>query len=289
MQRSPYRLSPVTVARKLFIDGKLIFALGRFPTVRRGYTAVRRTVQKLAPPRLPLDPQPVVDIPGYDLGAIIDTLHRDSIFAGMQISPQMVAGLQSYARTNPLTRWDLAENFMYEDVRNGRLADGRPVVVASVHKPTACPTIAAMMRDPRLYAIASAHLGYAPTAIRPVLFWTFASDLPASERRKVHHANTFHYDVDGFNFLYIQFFGTDIDETTGPHLLMRGTHAMIPMSMLFSSVRQTDEAIMARFGPERAFRLTGKSGLGFVEDTTCFHKALPPHAADRLLLQLVYS
>jgi hypothetical protein len=64
---------------------------------------------------------------------------------------------------------------------------------------------------------------------------------------------------------------------------------MIPMSMLFSSVRQTDEAILERFGRERAFQLTGKAGLGFVEDTTCFHKALPPKAADRLLLQLVYS
>lgn len=289
MRRSPYRLSPVTVAKKLFVDGKVIFALGRFPTVRRSYTAVRRTVQKLAPPHLPLDAAPVVDIPGYDLDGIIETLHRDSIFAGLQISPAMVAGLQDYARSNPLTRWDLAENFRYDDVANGRLADGRPVVVASVHKPERCPTIAQMMRDRRLYAIASTHLGYAPTAIRPVLFWTFASDLPESERRKVHHANTFHYDVDGFNFLYIQFFGTDIDETTGPHLLMRGTHAMIPMSMLFASVRQTDEAILQRFGQERVFRLTGKAGLGFVEDTTCFHKALPPTAANRLLLQLVYS
>jgi hypothetical protein len=289
MEHSPYRLSPVTVAKKLFVDGKLAFAFGRFPAVRRSYTAVRRAVQKVAPPALPLDSGPTVDIPAYDRNAVLGALRRDSIFVGLQISQQMVADLQSYARANPLTRWDLAESFMYEEVQNGRLPDGRPVVVASVHAPKACPTIAKMMRDPRLYEIAAGHLGYAPTSVRPVLFWTFASDLPESERRKLHHANTFHYDVDGFNFLYIQFFATDVDDSNGPHLLMRGTHAMIPWSMLLSSVRQSDEAIIERFGQERALKLTGKAGLGFVEDTTCFHKALPPKAANRLLLQLVYS
>jgi hypothetical protein len=95
--------------------------------------------------------------------------------------------------------------------------------------------------------------------------------------------------VDGFNFLYIQFFVTDVDENTGPHLVIRGSHKEIPLSMLFASVRQTDDAIVQRFGRERAWSLTGKAGLGFVEDTTCFHKALPPRTGDRLLLQLVYS
>lgn len=289
MADTPYRLSPVTVARKLFIDGKVAFVLGRFPATRRGYTALRRAVQTVAPPALPLDPAPVVDIPGYAREQILEALRRDSIYPGLQMPPALVQELQAFAKANSLTRWDLAEDFMYRDVRNGRLPDGRPVVVASVNKPQSCPGIARMMRDPRLYDIAAGHLGYQPTTVRPVLFWTFASDLPEAERRTLHHANTFHYDVDGFNFLYIQFFVTDVDETTGPHLVIKGSHRQIPLSMLFSSVKQTDEAILARFGTERAFTLTGKAGLGFIEDTTCFHKAIPPRAGDRLLLQLVYS
>ena len=73
--------------------------------------------------------------------------------------------------------------------------------------------------------------------------------------------------MDAFNFLYVQFFVTDVDEGTGPHVMIKGSHKGIPLSMLFASVRQTDEAILRTFGQERTYSLTGKAGLGFIEDT----------------------
>ena len=283
------RITPARVAKRIFLEGKLYFAMGRFHTVRRGYSALRRLQQTVAPP-----PPLVSGIPTESLFAehskakVVDTLRRDGIYLGLDLPPAMVEEIVGFARTAPLTRWAEQETFTYGDVKNGRLPSGLPVVVGSVHKPEACPAVPRIQQDPLLRQFVAAYLGYVPQRFRVVLFWNFASNLTEEERKTVHQANNFHYDVDGYNFLYVQFFMTDVDEGSGPHIIIKGSHRNKPMHLLLSSVKQPDEAIHAYYGAQNETMIKGNAGMGFIEDTSSFHKAVVPTHRDRLLLQFVY-
>ena len=43
------------------------------------------------------------------------------------------------------------------------------------------------------------------------------------------------------------------------------------------------------YGPEAERLIEGPAGSGFLEDTSCYHKALAPVSADRLMLQFRYQ
>ncbi|MBX6320718.1 MAG: hypothetical protein IRY94_02715 [Rhodospirillaceae bacterium] len=282
------RITPGRVVRRIFIEGKLYFAMGRFRTVRRGYSVLRRLQQTFVPPAAGTGLTAESLFSGHVKAEVLERLRRDGIYVGLQLPPAMVEEVVTFARAAPLTRWAEEESFLYGDVRDGRLPNGEPVVVGSVRDPEACPTVARIKNDPLLREFVSAYLGYVPQRSRVVLFWNFASNLSEAERSKVHQANNYHYDVDGFNFLYVQFFMTDVDEGSGLHIIIKGSHRKKPMHLLLSSVKQPDEAIHAYYGVENECIIQGKAGFGFIEDTSSFHKAQAPTKRDRLLLQFVY-
>jgi hypothetical protein len=283
------RISPARVARRIFVEGKLYFAMGRFRTVRRGYSALRRLQQTVAPPPPLNGSTPAESIfGGHSKARILDTLQREGIYTGLQLPPAYVDEIVAFARTTPLTRWAEEENFTYGDVTKGRLGNGQPVVVGSVKDPEACPLVTRIKQDPGLREFVSTYLGYVPQRSRVVLFWNFASELTEEERKTVHQANNYHYDVDGYNFLYVQFFMTDVDAGAGQHIIMKGSHRDKPMHLLLSSVKQSDEAIHGYYGTKNETVIEGAAGFGFIEDTSSFHKATPPKTRDRLLLQFVY-
>jgi ectoine hydroxylase-related dioxygenase (phytanoyl-CoA dioxygenase family) len=99
----------------------------------------------------------------------------------------------------------------------------------------------------------------------------------------------FHYDVHGFNFVYVNFYLSDTDRDSGAHVLIAGSHRDKSLRQLFGSARISDEAALRRYGAERVRIIEAKAGSGFFEDTACYHKALPPSARDRLMLQLRYQ
>jgi hypothetical protein len=70
--------------------------------------------------------------------------------------------------------------------------------------------------------------------------------------------------------------------------MVSGSHRSKPITWLFGSARNTDEAIESYYGKDNVVTLEGDPGTGFIEDTSCYHKALAPETADRLLLQVRY-
>ena len=96
----------------------------------------------------------------------------------------------------------------------------------------------------------------------------------------------FHYDAEGYLLLYFNFYLTDVDALSGPHITVQNSHGRKPLRFLFLSANQSDEEITRRYGTENVVTICGKAGFGFVEDAYCFHKALPPRSRDRLFLQL---
>ena len=54
---------------------------------------------------------------------------------------------------------------------------------------------------------------------------------------------TFHYDVEGYNFVYIFFYLTKCDYLSGAHESILYSHKLKNLRFLFSSARKSDELI----------------------------------------------
>ena len=101
---------------------------------------------------------------------------------------------------------------------------------------------------------------------------------------------TFHYDVHDLNFVYIFFYLTDCDDKSGAHELIKGSHLKKKFfKHLIGSAKQSYESLKKDFKQEDFVIIKGKAGHGFIEDTSCFHRALVPTKEPRLTLQFRYS
>jgi len=98
----------------------------------------------------------------------------------------------------------------------------------------------------------------------------------------------YHYDVDGFNFLYANFYLLDTSVRNGAHLLIEGSSRRKQLRHLLGKARLSDAEAHDAYGltAERTFE--GPAGFGFLEDASCYHKALRPLDGERLMLQLRY-
>jgi hypothetical protein len=129
------------------------------------------------------------------------------------------------------------------------------------------------------------YLGHEPRKILIILHWSFASDFTDQERRQLrHHVIDYHYDVGGFNFVYASFYITDTDRNSGAHVMMKRSHNKKPLQMLLGSAVASQDAVRQRYGIENEITIEGPAGTGFVQDTSCYHRATPPIHRDRLML-----
>jgi ectoine hydroxylase-related dioxygenase (phytanoyl-CoA dioxygenase family) len=176
-----------------------------------------------------------------------------------------------------------------EAVRNGRLPNGEPAVVGRVLAPDACPAVRRVAHDPTLIAIARGYLGYQPPIVLTELHWSFVTDVSPDYRRQLGQTIDYHYDVGWFNFLYVFFYLTDTDRRSGAHAIIRRSHRRKPLAMLWHSARQPDEPLRAEYGAANELIVEGAAGSGFVEDASCFHKALAPEARERLAFFVRYG
>jgi hypothetical protein len=227
--------------------------------------------------------------PGLSLEACRTDLDRDCVHAGLQLSPEVVAGIEHFAASAACTRPGYDETFSRHDVRNGLLPDGRPVVIADLHSPLKCPQVDALCSDPGLLAVVADHLGYRARRVEPRLYWSFVGNFPDDLRRSLFQTIDFHYDVPWFNAVYAYFYLTAVDERTGAHVIWRGSARDKPLRFILASAFQSEGRLVEYYGATRKLVLCGPAGFGFLEDPFAFHTAIPPSTSDRLMLQIRYS
>ncbi|MCA1720944.1 MAG: hypothetical protein LC779_07565, partial [Actinobacteria bacterium] len=135
----------------------------------------------------------------------------------------------------------------------------------------------------------SQYLGYEPQTCRPWLFWSYAGDYTEQERQAAGQTYFFHYDVFGYNFLYVNYYLTDVTRDRGAHVLVAGSHDRKPLGMLLGSAIVAEQRVRSTYGADAIRIIEGPAGTGFVEDTSCLHLATPPETGDRLMLQFRYA
>jgi hypothetical protein len=282
-----FSLDPRRVAKRL-LRGEVYYAMGRFARVRRTYSRVRALRERVAGAyELPLHPIPLFR--DCDAAQAVTALRRDSVIGGLELPPDILAELVAFAHTQPLVPLQGGPAIVKSDVRNGRLPTGEPAVVGRIVNAAACPAVRRVAYDPALVAIARSFLGYVPPIVFTELHWSFVSDASPDYRRQLGQTIDYHYDTGWFNFLYMFFYLTDCDRRCGAHALIRGSHAQKPFKMLLHSARQPDEAVLEHYGAASELIIEGPAGSGFIEDASCFHKALIPESRERLAFFVRYG
>jgi hypothetical protein len=275
---------------KRVVRADLQYVFGRFRAVRATYSGVRRALE--APGRvrqgryLANDRHPTL-FPDADVSSVVRAIRDEAVFVGLNLPDGAVAEIKEFALAEPLHAiYDpTGPTFRYSDVSDGKAADGRPIPVGGIRDPARCPAVKRVINDPVLRAIVRGYLGHEPRKIITILDWSFGSSMSDQDRRRLkHHVIDYHYDVGGYNFVYASFYITDTDRHSGAHVMMKRSHNKKPLRMLLGSARASQEEVYKRFGRENEITIEGPAGTGFVQDTSCFHRASPPTCGDRLML-----
>lgn len=266
------------------------YILGRFYLSRAAFSCWMRCRQRLGGIRLPamegLVPSEIIRT--NQPRTAVEDLRKSALFEGISLPPAMVAEITEFAKQSELTVTGVQAPFRYTDVKNGRLSDGTFVALGHCENPTQCPAVCKIRDDRVLQAIVANYLGYIPRSGDIRLYWSFVGDATDQERRGMYQTIDYHYDVHDYNFCYVHIYLTDTDVHSGAHVMVLGSHRSKPVRWLLGSARQTDDAIKQHYGEKRVVCLEGKAGMGFIEDTSCFHKALAPVRQERLMLQIRY-
>jgi hypothetical protein len=270
----------------------LPYTFGRFRTVRVLYSLKRRAFSRYAP----LDTTGTL-FPDVNVAQAINRIRQQSAYLPVHLPLAVVAELKRVALEQELNARDSDGSFSlrYQDVKNGRLANGRRVIMASVPdaivepRPNfAFPIMQRVAADPVVLNVMAGYLGYMPKNWNIRLYWSFATGATIAERLNSGQTSEFHFDIHSYNFAYAAYYLLDTDRTNGAHVMVAGSHKNKPISWLFGEASQRDETVRAHYPEDQVLVIEGPAGTGFWQDSSCYHKALPPQNGDRLLFQVRY-
>ncbi len=105
-------------------------------------------------------------------------------------------------------------------------------------------------------------------------------------------AQFFHFDLDRPKWLKLFIYLTDVDEFSGPHEYIEGTHNILskPSKLLERGYARIKMDEIKKFYKKKKIKMIkGIKGTMFIADTSCFHRGIPPLNKNRLILVIEYS
>jgi len=275
---------------KKILNGNFAYIFGRFYICRKYYSQFKRIKQFFQKNKiennLKFDTQ-ILNISNLDIPGISSYIENNSYYDQLELNQQSVASIVAAAKTENLIATASGLSFTYNKYQDQIKRDHK-IAMACVDQPLKIEEIHKLRYDSQLLDISSQYLGYFPTNCDVRLWWSFADNLSPETRRSQFQTIDYHYDIHGFNFFYVSFYLTDVDIKSGAHILVKGSHVNKKMSMLLRSARLPEEVIHQNYSPTDIITIQGKAGKCFLEDASCYHKALAPIEHDRLFLQLRY-
>jgi hypothetical protein len=97
---------------------------------------------------------------------------------------------------------------------------------------------------------------------------------------------SFHRDYDDWKFLKLFIYLSDVDEDSGPHVYVQGSHRK--SGRLFAAPYSNKE-VETTYGASRLKAFTGPAGSSFFCDTYGIHKGALPRSKPRLMFLVQYS
>lgn len=282
-----YNVKKIAFIKRIIVkERKIIYVLGRFKVFRNIYSTYRYLKQILSLQRGESDQKTYFEKVSVEL--VIKSIKKYGVFIGISLPKDIREEIKYYAYNTYFSREDGLAYFYYSDVKNGYLQDGRPVPQAVAVEPLKCNAIKKIVYDSIIIEIVSKYLKYYPTRYDVFLRWSFLIDLPNETRMQLYQTVKYHYDIWGFNSIFVNFYLLKTDVNSGAHAMIKFSHNHKKIMMLLNSAIQPAQTLYNYYGKYNEIIIEGGEGYGFIQDPHCYHKALPPVNGERLMLQIRY-
>ena len=260
------------------------YALGRFKTIR----SLRFFYLKYINRSNSLKGKQNIYVKYLKTKEVMQALNKQGLFEGIQLEKETIKNFKKLINNSKtIEHGTLKRELSIKDALNYNSSnpDNPVLVIDHVSKDLNCFSEDVARSFP-LFDIAEQYLGKVKK-IQTKVQTSLIANASTFYRESNGQTVTFHFDVEGFNFVYIFFYLSDCGENSGAHESILGSHKTKKLSHLISSARKTDE-IIYKYYPGQDKVISGEVGFGFVEDTSCFHRALAPKTANRVCYQIRY-
>jgi hypothetical protein len=264
--------------------------LARFEIVRDSINLFRQITTDKKSKNLKQDNSIFSSIGIDDLENIVASIKRDGYYLGLNLPSAIVQEIIDYTYQQPCygNRNPEYKEYHPHSIDKKQIALQSKYQVCSYMR-SPCSAVERLKSDPTLVNIATKFLGARPKIVFSELLWSYPYTSTLSQ--KIKTAQVFHYDIDDYQCIKFFFYLTNVDEYSGPHIAIKGTHRNKRFIHQFLGQRCSsipDEEIINQYGTENVTTICGEAGFGFVEDSFCFHKGSTPVNRERLLLQIEF-
>ncbi|PAX53169.1 hypothetical protein CK510_15470 [Brunnivagina elsteri CCALA 953] len=220
---------------------------------------------------------------------IIKSLDGEGIFQGLNLPEYMVKDILEFAlTTNCYGENKYKFGFKFHQLEKAEQYYKRKFLTARYYNLTQeCPGIKELENDSLLIEIAARYLRTKSLHIGTALVWNFPVNFQF-EQYSVSESS-YHYDLDGYNFIKFFFYLTDVNLNSGPHVYVRGSHKNKTLIDQFLRGRTSEQHLINYYGQDNIIKICAPAGWGFVEDTFASHQGVRPINQPRLMLQLLFA
>lgn len=256
------------------VKGALYYAqrMAPFPTLRRGIARMAASYVNASQGR---ERQKfTAQLSSQDLEHVHDVRRNGWTAFAAPMPRQQVDEMRDYLADKDLVALD-GGHFASDTPPAGVRLGSYPIATV-----LGCPHVIELMNRSDMLGIAADYLGCVPTISGLRIDWSYPGNGSAG------YVQQFHRDYDDWRFLKLFMYLTDVDDNSGPHEYVAGSHRG------FGQLRATlydPDSLRRHYGAESLVRVLGPRGTLFMVDTWGIHKGNVPTAGPRLLLQIQYS
>jgi hypothetical protein len=228
---------------------------------------------------------------GLQRSTVVNALRADGIYSGLMLPDHIHREIAEFARnTGCYGNFNRQLEFVADEHRQAEVRFGRPLLSGHFFERSLdCDAVMAVQRDPLLIDVARQYLGGQAKIITTRIWWSFPTQASEADR-SLASLDKYHFDLDDWRMLKFFFNLVDVDEGTGPHVFIKGSHKRRSMRhQLTLLVGHPANEVLDYYGEANALTLTGKAGSGFVEDPFGFHMGTVPTQKPRLMMEVGFG
>jgi hypothetical protein len=262
-----------------------MFVLARTIPARRAHWRYSRPVR-------PIENIGATMFEGIGRAAVVDALRARGLFSGLVLPPHIREEIAHFAqRTKCFGNFDRRLELLPANHAEAEQRFDRSILSGHYfERILQCEAALAVQRDPLLLDIAQHYLGGEARLITTRVWWSFPTGAATDADMRLASQDRYHFDLDDWRMLKFFFYLTPVDEGSGPHIYVQGSHNRRTLRhQVTLLVGHPADKVLRAYGEENAVMLTGDAGLGFVEDPFGFHMGTVAKRSPRLMMEIGFG
>jgi hypothetical protein len=258
-----------------------MYVLARWMPARKAHWLIARTPQASFPKSSLF--------PDVDYRSAVAGLRREGIFTGITLPSHICKAIDAFASANScFDSSDRSFEFLPSEHQEAEQRFNRMIPFGTyLEKIQECKAAREVLTDPLLESIAAHYLGGQARLAGMRLWWSFPGESSALGDRNL---TEYHFDLLDWRMIKFFFYIRAVDEGTGPHAYVRGSHRQRALRyQLTPYIGHPIEDVLKEYGRDRQLILLGSAGFGFVEDPFGFHIGMAAQRTARLVLEVSFG